>query len=79
MKYFQGPITAAWFPPLIGRQHKNIQKKLKKNAFWMGKNAFWMGKNAVSDFVFFVNVPKFPKWGHLFDQHFIFGKPFPYL
>lgn len=76
MKYFQGPITAAWFPPLIGRQHKNIQKKQKKR-FLDGKKRFLDGQKRRFRFCFFVNVPKFPKWGHLFDQHFIFGKPFP--
>jgi hypothetical protein len=44
MKYFQGPITAAWFPPLIGRQHKNIQKKLKKTLFGWEKTLFGWAK-----------------------------------
>jgi hypothetical protein len=53
MKYFQGPIIAAWFPPLIGRQHKNIQKT-KKKRFLDGKKRFLDGQKRRFRFCFFL-------------------------
>jgi hypothetical protein len=62
MKYFQGPITAAWFPPLIGRQHKNIQKT-KKKRFLDGKKRFLDGQKRRFRFCFFCKCSKISKMG----------------